>query len=674
MLAAIPLSEMVIDPDHDIDLAAMPEDEAIALIKKSMGFLSSEIEVSIKDGVAYINWPDEKAARADEAAKMYDRAVKQAQQGDYNRAVQSFRRVLAFLPNHIDARRNLAMAYLELGDKETAKNVLIEVLKLAPKDSWSYLLLGNIHSKYEKDFVRAEKWYRKAFELDPKDAILLTNYGAVMLERGEQEQAAEFFERAIEANPQYPNSYYALAMLDMKQEKPEQALALLDDLFAKANPGDVRSVPLYAEARKMYLEVNRRVADRDYTQFMQAVDERKRTLEAREGGYPIDIIEDNSLDYVSAVSQMAWKHRRDQHIIRYRNRTRAMTPHLVAHELEHIELEEEARNAKRNRLFSTTAKTRELAIRSISDDVYRLRNMGMPEADITKMIVDMIDGMANHLFNTPLDMVIETRLYQHLPAIRPSQFASLNVMYGEALHTFTSQDIKRLTPRRIWRASATLNCAYALFLDSLYQGKTDYAQPYRSSELMTTAQKLFGMWQDAMAHFQPGDEYDLVTQYAKVLRLDDWYEWRADESTGSSSNQFFVPDQGMPKPHQSTELPRAEIGRSQQGATNPELLKAKEPAAVMYLLSALERFDRMTTEQITRLGTEIAIVGMEGIDYTSSEKTYTLPSLPGETFSGLQLLCLMYAAFQVIDPSLNVGADLKDAYRMAQNLYRAKDS
>ena len=219
--------------------------------------------------------------------------------------MQLFKRILERIPNHTEARRNLAMAYLESGDKEQAKNHLIEVLRLDPKDAWSYVILGNI-AKSEKRIDQADRFYRRAYELKPNDALLLANYGVLMVDRGNQEQAEEFFERAIEANPSYPNSYYGLALLRFQAGKASEALGVLDRLFSGAKPVDARGFLLMREAQKLYLEVNREIANSSFDEFMTFVEEKKTEAE-KETGYPIMIAEDNSLG-VLAISQMAWKH------------------------------------------------------------------------------------------------------------------------------------------------------------------------------------------------------------------------------------------------------------------------------------------------------------------------------------------------------------------------------
>jgi tetratricopeptide (TPR) repeat protein len=92
--------------------------------------------------------------------------------------------------------------------------------------------------------------------------------------------------------------------------------------------------------------------------------------------------------------------------------------------------------------------------------------------------------------------------------------------------------------------------------------------------------------------------------------------------------------------------------------------------AVMYCLGALERFEKMTPEEVQRIGFEIAMLGKSGLDVNNSAPSYRLRTLPGE-FSGLQLVSIMYVAFQQIAPGQDVGFDLATEYEMALAMRRA---
>ncbi len=76
----------------------------------------------------------------------------------------------------------------------------------------------------------------------------------------------------------------------------------------------------------------------------------------------------------------------------------------------------------------------------------------------------------------------------------------------------------------------------------------------------------------------------------------------------------------------------------------------------------------MSKPEIQKIPSEIAMLDTRGLDVNSSEQKYTLNSLPG-AFSGLQLLCIEYIGFQMINPSLDLGFDLSLEYQAALALY-----
>jgi len=89
--------------------------------------------------------------------------------------------------------------------------------------------------------------------------------------------------------------------------------------------------------------------------------------------------------------------------------------------------------------------------------------------------------------------------------------------------------------------------------------------------------------------------------------------------------------------------------------------------AVMYLVGALKLFEQRTEEEIRNIAFEIGLKGQGGLDINDPEREYTLNTLEG-SFTGLQLVCYMYAGFKRIEPSLDVGIDLSDEYAMALKL------
>lgn len=88
---------------------------------------------------------------------------------------------------------------------------------------------------------------------------------------------------------------------------------------------------------------------------------------------------------------------------------------------------------------------------------------------------------------------------------------------------------------------------------------------------------------------------------------------------------------------------------------------------VMYMVDALEKFSRMSKQQIRHITLEIAVLGRSGLDINNPDKTYRLKTLPGE-YSGLHLLAIMHAGTKIIDPKADTGVDFDKEFAMAKTM------
>ena len=572
-----------------------------AYVLKHYAFLPKPIAVMLEGDEVVISYPEEADAKKDEARRLADRAVKRAKEGNYEKAIGIYKRVLELQPSFHAARRDLAMAYVEVGDVESATNHLIEVLRLDPKDAWSWVVLANLYIREKSDKDTGEKFLRKALEIAPNDAWALNSLAAVCHERGKTDEAIKLFEQAIAANPEFANAYYGEAMAFDLAQKPDAALETLNRMFAKAKMQDARSKPVYDGARQLFAKLQVDLAERNQSEAFKLVQNYKAEMESL-SGFPIRIQEENFESKIGANIQMAWKHNRDFHLVKVRaDYPPPLVSHLESHELTHLKLESEARKVGKNLFFATTSKTRETAIRSVAGDVRKWEKAGYPEQKITEVTLTLINGLCEFLFNCPLDMLIERHIRDTFKPLQPAQFLSVRKLAMEAWETNSNPEIRRLTPRKIFQASLALNGAYGLFLDDLFHGASAFAASYRNLETFALSQRLWKHWQERAKNLEPGDEYRLVDEFADMVGLRDWYEWRPD-----------------PGHHEASAEPL------KQGTTNPALLKEKQPAAIFYFLDAFKRFDAMTTEQVRNVAFEIALLGRNGLDYASPDEKYEL--------------------------------------------------
>jgi Tfp pilus assembly protein PilF len=95
------------------------------------------------------------------------------------------------------------------------------------------------------------------------------------------------------------------------------------------------------------------------------------------------------------------------------------------------------------------------------------------------------------------------------------------------------------------------------------------------------------------------------------------------------------------------------------------------PDVVMYCLGAMERFRAVGPERAKAITFEIAMLGRNGFDINDPAQKYTLKSLTG-TFSGLQLVSMMYTGMKSIAPDQDPGIDLSREYDEAKKLFKTE--
>jgi tetratricopeptide (TPR) repeat protein len=126
-------------------------------------------------------------------------------------------------PNISEYHRILGQVYSELGDQEDAINSLIYALRWKPKNEWALLMMGNIFAKFKNDIETANKYYDQVLILKPNDCITLNNIGANLMQLGQKEEAVKYFNKALESDPNYPNTYYALGLVAERESDYKKA-------------------------------------------------------------------------------------------------------------------------------------------------------------------------------------------------------------------------------------------------------------------------------------------------------------------------------------------------------------------------------------------------------------------------------------------------------------------
>ncbi len=156
----------------------------------------------------------------------------------------------------LEAEGNLAKVYLGLGNIDQAKRQLDICIQINPKDCWSYIMLGNIYTKQERNLDVAEFYYECGMEHCPDDGMLLNNFANLMMEKGNFSRAEELFKKTLNLKPVHPHSYFGFALLNRVTGHPEESLRVLERLFIlmPKTPG-IESTQIYNEAHNLYSEI-----------------------------------------------------------------------------------------------------------------------------------------------------------------------------------------------------------------------------------------------------------------------------------------------------------------------------------------------------------------------------------------------------------------------------------
>jgi len=138
----------------------------------------------------------------------------------YGTAIQAFNRALQLNPNFTDVHNNLGMVYSEMGDKERARAEFQRVIstKEYPTPEVAYYNLGKL-SLTDKNYEEAAFFFVKALEYNPNLPKVLERLGFTYELMGRLDEAEKEYQEALKLEPRMIEANYNLAMLYFKQQK-----------------------------------------------------------------------------------------------------------------------------------------------------------------------------------------------------------------------------------------------------------------------------------------------------------------------------------------------------------------------------------------------------------------------------------------------------------------------
>ena len=148
--------------------------------------------------------------------------------------------------------KNIAWILVEKGEVENAMSAVQEARKIDPKDINMLLTEANLLLKLDKkdEFAALMK---EAILQDPNNAMLHFNVGVINQEQGNMEVAKDYYNNAIELDPNYSDAYINLGAIILERDK-----VLVEEMnnnlsnFKKYDAIKAKQLELYKEVLPYY--------------------------------------------------------------------------------------------------------------------------------------------------------------------------------------------------------------------------------------------------------------------------------------------------------------------------------------------------------------------------------------------------------------------------------------
>lgn len=203
------------------------------------------------EGVTTLEAPVEAAADGN----MLTQAIELFNNGDFARARELLEKIVAALPDKIDARYYLAHSFYNLGEMKKATTLLARIIDDEPANISAAVLLGQIYFR-RKEWDLLAQCYERVQQFvgadDKKNLIRI--YGALGLAYFNQKkytQAITALNRGLQANPRDLSSSYHLSLCYYALEETEKARTILEGLR--------KTLPADSQVLKNVLELLQRI-------------------------------------------------------------------------------------------------------------------------------------------------------------------------------------------------------------------------------------------------------------------------------------------------------------------------------------------------------------------------------------------------------------------------------
>ena len=446
----------------------------------------------------------------------------------------------------------------------------------------------------------------------------------------------------------------------------------IEDAFETCHKGFLKSSDrpenpaVREELIKLYLTVAKDYADK--TNYINVWKGIKDELEAVDH-VNIRISEDKSLT-VHAKLEYAPLHAAKEHVIRY-NPEKDFVEHLFIHEMMHLKMSQLATKANRAKAVVSSEQTR-TAFKKRYLGFMKKKHSHIPPQEMDKVIAGLADGLGLQLMNCPLDLFVEHMIYSGYHIARPIQMLSLFHMEQDNINAVKQATENGFFPKEIVYANKVMNIVTSMHFKEMF-GINLIGQYRPTKQELEHATDLFEEFKAYLNTYKAGDEYEMLEYFVQSFNMEDLVDI-IDESQVTAGMKADLSMKGDLK-----DLAEGALSEEDADAANAQFALNHQDGAdpmetmmmSMYMLGAMEYFDKQTPQDVHRIALEIAMVGVTGID---PKKKYSIKSIPEKEFGGYELLAYYYVSWARAIPEKleHLGLPFSKAYESALQMYHNK--
>ena len=155
------------------------------------------------------------------------------QQGDYQQAFDVLSAVLKEGPDNRDVLYARALVAEKMDRIDLLEEDLLSILRKNPDDVGALNAMGYTLTDKTERYDEAEKYLKRAIELQPNEAVVIDSYGWLLFKKGQAEQALVYLQQAYEKQAENEIAAHLIEALWSVGSKKE-AKELFDSIYKKS--------------------------------------------------------------------------------------------------------------------------------------------------------------------------------------------------------------------------------------------------------------------------------------------------------------------------------------------------------------------------------------------------------------------------------------------------------